>query len=502
MNEFIFNNNILLPILNNIQIFSERNAFCINDVEYTYKDLGRHISKVRLSLREISDEEKYIGIVANDDIETYASILAIWIEGKAYVPLHPKQPFERNIEIINQMSIKTILDSTRSASSYVDFNTIQTSCLEFTYEFFDIKNNIDDNRSSYVLFTSGSTGKPKGVVINRKNIGAFVASFWETGIVITEEDKCLQTFDLTFDVSVQAFLIPLIKGACVYTVPHNQIKYSYVYGLLEDHNLTFAVMAPSMIRYLKPYFCEINLQKLKYCIVTAEASPLSLLLEWKKCIKNAEIYNFYGPTEATIYCTYYKLNGEKSKTLNGMLSIGIPLNNVECLIVDNKLQPVPLGTKGELCVSGKQVTDGYWNNEARNETSFFIKNDKRFYKTGDLCYLEDNQIMLYGRLDSQVKIQGYRIELGEIEFHISSFLNGINVVVLGVNNSLDNTELVAFIETEANDSLLLEKNILKYLKTKLPSYMLPLRYVHMSAFPLNANGKIDKVKLKQKIENV
>ena len=109
----------------------------------------------------------------------------------------------------------------------------------------------------------------------------FVLGF---GIVLTEDDKCLQCFDLTFDVSVQCFLAPLTKGACVYTVPHDQIKYSYVYGLLEDQHLTFGAMAPSMLRYLKPYFGEINAPDMKYCILTGEASPIDLVHHWEKCV--------------------------------------------------------------------------------------------------------------------------------------------------------------------------------------------------------------------------
>ena len=108
-------------------------------------------------------------------------------------------------------------------------------------------------------------------------VGSFMDSFWDTGIVITSEDRCLQCFDLSFDVSVQGFLVPLTKGACCYTVPHGQIKYVYASGLIEDHQLTFGAMAPSMLRYLKPYFEEIDAHSMKTCIVTAEACPLELM---------------------------------------------------------------------------------------------------------------------------------------------------------------------------------------------------------------------------------
>ena len=173
-------------------------------------------------------------------------------------------------------------------------------------------------------------------------------SFWDSGITITEDDRCLQCFDLTFDVSVQCFIAPLTRGACVYTIPHDQIKYSYVFGLLEDHQLTFGAVAPSMLRYLKPYFGEINLPVLKYCILTGEASPVDLVHQWQKCVPNAQLFNFYGPTETTIYCTYYEIDrGGEIKSLYGMLSIGKPMKNVKAIVVDENCNVLPKGEKGE-----------------------------------------------------------------------------------------------------------------------------------------------------------
>ena len=273
-----FNKFILNPLLKNIKERSSNPAFCINEIFYNYKEFGEFISKIRFSLNELNKEDIFIGLVVNDDIETYASIFALWLEGKAYIPLHPKQPYERNEEIISQMKINTILDSS-NVSVYSNYCVINTKKLSFQKDFLNNSKEFDKDTLTYILFTSGSTGKPKGVMISRKNVGAFMDSFWETGIEINENDRCLQIFDLTFDVSVQSFLTPLTKGACVYTIPHNQIKYSYVFGLLEDHKITFGAVTPSMLRYLRPYFEEINLPDMKNCIVTAEASPLQLILE-------------------------------------------------------------------------------------------------------------------------------------------------------------------------------------------------------------------------------
>lgn len=499
--DILFSIYVLNPLINSINAFPNNNAFCINEIFYTYKEFGKHVSKIRDRINKLEEGVNYIGLVANDDIQTYASIFALWLESKAYLPLHPEQPYERNIEVLGQMGIVTILDSS-DVTKYTSSHVVNTQDLCFKNYFLELNDNINDNNLAYILFTSGSTGKPKGVMINGKNVGAFMESFWNTGIEINENDKCLQIFDLTFDVSIQSFLVPLTKGACVYTIPHNQIKYSYVFGLLEDHKITFGAMAPSMLRYLKPYFNEIYLPEMKTCIVTAEASPLNLVSEWQKCIPNATIYDFYGPTEATIYCTYYKVKrNNQNKTLNGMLSIGKPLKNVEAIIVDENNEILSRGQKGELCVAGDQITQGYWNNPKKNTEVFFEKEYKgilqRFYHTGDLCFIEEKgNLMLYGRLDSQVKVQGYRVELGEIEFHARKHLEGINTVVIPFLNKSNNTELVIFIEGDKVNKISLEN----YLKSKLPSYMIPARMVLVPLFPLNSNDKVDKIKLKQKLE--
>lgn len=493
----MFYTQVLKPVLESIYKYGNRNAFCINNRFYTYNELAIGITKIRLALQREEIINKNIGLIANDDLETYASIFAIWLEGNSYVPLHPIQPIERNLEIINQAEISLLLDS-NPKTIIPSIQTIDTkelgTCLVNKLQ----QNIVSDDFLAYILFTSGSTGKPKGVQISRRNLGAFMKSFWETGIQIYESDRCLQCFDLTFDVSVQSYLVPLSKGACTYTIPHDQIKYSYVYGLLEDHQLTFGAMAPSMIRYFRPYFDEIKLPSMRYNIITAEASPLNLIVEWSKCIPNAIIYDFYGPTETTIYCTFYKVKrGINNKQLNGMLSIGKTMSGLIAIIIDDDKKLLGFNQKGELCISGDQVTPGYWKNPEKNRASFFSINFNgtmiRFYRTGDSCYFdEDGDIMLSGRIDHQVKIQGYRIELGEIEYHARDFVKGRNVIAFAVENSSEDTEIVLAIEDSGGNADL----ILKYLRLKLPSYMIPSKIKFITPFPLNNSSKIDRIKLK------
>lgn len=495
----MFSITVLTKIIDSVSKFPNRNAFLINDVFYTYEEFWERISITRAGIRQNNSASKILGIVAHDDIETYASIFAVWFEGLAYVPLHPKQPKERNLEIIEQAGIQKVLDSNLN-SDYSNQIVLKSKAFDVNEKINDLIS-ISEDDLAYILFTSGSTGKPKGVQITRANVGAFMTAFMNTGFEVSETDKGLQCFDLTFDVSVQSFLVPLTHGACVYTIPHDQIKYSYVYGLLEDHELTFGIFAPSMIRFLRPYFDEINLPKLRYCILTAEASPVDLVQEWAICIPNAKIFNFYGPTEATIYCTYYSVpQNDLIKNANGMLCIGKPFDGIKAAILDESLQKVATGIKGEMYIAGEQVTKGYWANPEKNEESFttlsFDGVTDRYYKTGDLCFQDEvGDIMYFGRLDYQVKIQGYRIELGEIEFNARAIINGKNAVAFTYEGKNGNLEIAMCLEIDSFN----QDVFLKELKNKLPSYMIPLKVFHLKEFPLNTSGKIDRNVIKQMI---
>ena len=295
-----------------------------------------------------------------------------------------------------------------------------------------------------------------------------------------------------------SYLIPLLRGACVYTVPPDVIKYSFVGSLIEDEGLTVALMAPSTIKYLKPYFGEIDCTSLKYSLFCGEALPLDVTREWAKCASNAIIDNVYGPTEDTIFCSIYRYNRDgENKAYNGILSIGKPMKGCGMTIFDENRNECPVGILGELCLAGNQLTIGYHKNEEKNKESFFEKNGVRWYKTGDLCYKDaDGDFMYSGRMDHQAKIQGYRVELGEIEYHAKVFLGDTNVVCIAFDNKDSLTEIAMFVETEEFDTT----GLIAYMNSKMPSYMMPKRFLFVPKFPLNANDKTDKVKLKALIQ--
>jgi len=496
------NNTFHSEVLQPFQLASEKyaasNAFCINEVFYSYKQLGETISAIRASVKELKADNSNVGLVANDDLETYAAIIALWLEGKCYVPVNPDTPAERNRNVLAQAGASVVIDSSE-AVLFPELNVIRSKELRFgKLDLVPVP--VADDALAYIFFTSGTTGVPKGVPISRENLAGFIKAFFELGITMDASDKCLQMFELTFDLSVMSYLAPLLKGACVYTIPKNKIKFNYIADLLEEHQLTVALMVPSIIHYLRPYFDEIDCKSMKFSLFCGEALPLDVTSEWANCIPNAKIMNVYGPTEDTIFCTHYTYSRKgENKASNGLMSIGKAMNGTFTIIINDKKEMVDAGEKGELCLGGVQLTPGYWKNDEKNKEAFFHTMYKgestRFYKTGDLCLADEaGDIMYLGRIDSQIKVQGFRVELSEIEFFAKEFLNKVNAVAIAFTNQLHNTEIGMVIESAAFDS----KPLLEYMKTKMPGYMIPTQIRFINSFPLNTNGKIDRKVLKEK----
>lgn len=484
--------NLLQSIRTSISENKNRNAFFINGNSYTYEQLGQSIANIKAALASLKlSDNQNIGLIINDDLETYASIIALWFEGHSYVPLSLDSPEERNLDVINQADINIVLDSSNKID-FEDIHIIHSSALQ-TATINLAPSNFNKENLAYIFFTSGTTGKPKGVPISFKNLATFCDAFEAMDCKIDNTDRCLQMFELTFDLSVMSYLIPLLKGACIYTIPKEEIKYSYIFELMEDEKLTFALMVPSILHYLRPYFDEIDCPDMKNSLFCGEALPLDVAQEWSNCVPNARIMNVYGPTEHTIFCTelMYKRDDE-NKAYNGVLSIGKDMRGTTTIIVDQNNDEVAVNVKGELCLSGDQLTNGYWKNPEKNKEAFFNKNGTRFYRTGDLCFKDaEGDIMYSGRIDFQAKIQGFRVELSEVELYAKQGLEKVNAVAVAFNDSLGNTQIGLAIESEESDT----SSMLDYMKSKMPPYMIPSSIKFVPTFPLNTNGKIDRKKI-------
>ena len=484
-------------IVSTLTTHTTRNAFCIQDKFYTYADLASNISNIQEVFDGLFQNEQRIGVLINDNIETYSVILATLLSGRTYIPIHPGHPADRIEQIIAQAGLNVIFSAT-DAISYGGIHNVNTSVIIANTVASDAITAVQDaaDKYAYILFTSGTTGVPKGTPITYHNLDSFTTAFFALGYDINEHDGFLQMFDLTFDLSVMSYLMPLCIGACVYTVPEKGMKFTNIYGLLEAHNITFALMVPSILSYLRPYFGEIELPLLRHSLFCGEALLTDVVKEWASCAPNAIIENVYGPTEATIFCLTYRVDPAAGVLdVNGIVSIGKEMQGTEAIVVDELMQPVHYGEKGELCLYGHQVTPGYLSDE-KNKEAFFLLNDKKYYRTGDIAYMHESGNYIYcGRIDHQVKIQGFRVELSEVEHHVREIVNGTSAVALAVSNGNGLNQIDVIIESDLRD----KEELLIALRTKLPPYMIPTNIHFISPFPLNVNGKTDRKALQLQI---
>ncbi|MCY0969575.1 AMP-binding protein [Chryseobacterium wangxinyae] len=455
----------------------------IEDQIYTYENVLEISNQIRHQLQSVNTQN--IGIYLTDDVYMYASILAIWFEGKTYVPIHPDFPLTKNLNVIQQADIDTVLSSFETNEDF-GVKVIDTQ-KTFKFEAISPKESAVTN-NAYILFTSGSTGNPKGVPIQFSNLYYFSESFYSTFGKLTPDDIVLQMFDLTFDLSVMSYLIPWLTGTNIVGLHKKETKYLQILDLLEANKITVALMVPSILNLIIPYLDpSVQNQSLRLNLFCGEALLVKQIEGWKGFVPNASIHNVYGPTENTIFCTNYKVENV-IKEKKGIISIGKSMKYSNLYFLEENTR------EGELLLSGKFLTQSYWKNEIQSNKVFVQKEGKTFYKTGDWCLKDDDGDYFYvNRIDFQAKINGFRVELAEIEYFTNQKLeNAISVAVIHKNQN-DNDILTLFI----NDIKSNEYEILSHLKNNLPEYCIPSKIIKVDKFPINTSGKIDRNELKK-----
>lgn len=469
-----------------------KNALFVDGQYYTYQTLIDTVYPIYCFLKQLPRQEERIGVYVHNDVYSYASILAISLYGAAYVPIHAQHPLERNRYIIKESQLRLLLMAQEQCPPFVDeLSGIDVTKLTANSERINIEGNMPHQPIAYILFTSGTTGQPKGVPVTNSNVHHLL-DFYLTkgGYGFSPQDRFLQVYALTFDVSVFSFFLPLYLGACCYVLPQKGVRFLQIIKMLQQHAITVVSMVPTTLYFMHRYFSEMQFPDLRYSFFSGDALTQDLAMGWKSTMPNGVIHNFYGPTETTIVCTRYIWRGDAAakEAVNGIVPLGKPFPKMNYLMIDAEGVPVEVGEKGELCFTGAQVVPKYLN--GRRATAFFQYQGNRYYKTGDLVSENtEGNLLFWGRVDHQVKINGHRVELGEIEACIQQFTPKLSAVCAVKENDL--TVLHAFVE----DAKLNKEALLQHLQRHLPDYMLPKSIVLLEKMPLNANGKIDRKKL-------
>ena len=457
---------------------------------YTYAELWTLVKQVYAKIPAAPALSR-IGIYCNEDVYTYAAIIAVNLYGAAYIPLNRQFPVQRNRRIATETGMELLLATADDPALHgiapgfpvlILDDSMKTDAAAIDAIRINKKNTV-----WYILFTSGSTAQPKGVPVTGDNVRAFF-NYYLRNYDFNAADRFLQVYELNFDVSVFSFFMPLLVGACCYVVPDSGIRFIKIIEQLQQHAITVVSMVPTVLSYLESFLPEIRLPSLRYSFFSGDALYHRLALQWRNAVPNAAIHNFYGPTETTIVCTRYIFDEAASgqESVNGIVPLGKAFEGMEFLLVDEELQPA---VKGELCFTGTQVVPGYLN--GAYEEKFFTYNNRRYYRTGDIAAVDTSgNLVFYGRTDEQVKIGGYRVELQEVEAAVSASA-GCRCKVLAVKDAAGRTQLAAFIETAQLDKKKLAEAVLE----QLPAYMLPQHFIAVERFPANANGKIDRAQL-------
>ena len=364
-------------------------ALVFRGQQLTYRQLNAKANQLAHALKEqIRDPEEKICLLMERSLEMVIAILGVLKAGAAYVPIDPAYPEERIRFTVQDTGAKLVLTEK------------EVRCDRYASE--NITQLHDSTHLAYVIYTSGSSGKPKGVMVEHRSVANTIASLKQVYDFSRDQDRVAAFSSYVFDVSVSEIFASLLNGAELHLLSQNEIADAQELATyLNQKNIHYAYLPPAVLSVLP----KIPYPSLKTVIFAGEPCPQAVGEYWAQHVK---LYNYYGPTEATIYAAGTRV------AMHNMNIIGKPINNAQAYVLNRQQQPVPIGVIGERYIGGAGVARGYSNQPELTE-KHFIQKDKRLYKTGDLArWLPTGDLEYVGRNDHQVKIRGYRIELGEI----------------------------------------------------------------------------------------
>lgn len=502
--------NILEYLFNTIKKHPLKTAVIEGDNLISFKDLD---IKARTLANKIINKQDFINqpiaVYLPKSIDNIISNIAITYSGNIYMNLDVKSPLKRIQNIIKLIQPKIIITNSKYIKDLngIEFDNnliIDLDEINFSKENLLISNNrlekLIDTDPLCIINTSGSTGTPKGVVLNHKSFIDFTENSLD--IFKFSDDEIIGSLSPSvFDIYSFELCMLMAKGSTILLIPETLSSYPIeILNLIQKHNVTFLFWVPTIMVNIAnlDLLPLVSLPKLKTVWFAGEVFPTKKFNYWRRHLPTTKFANLYGPIEITLDCTYFIIDRDIKD--EEPIPIGIPYNNTDILILNESDQLIKEGEEGELCVRGTSLAMGYYN-DFEKTSLVFTQNPlnksypELIYRTGDIVSINEfGEIIFKGRKDNLIKHLGYRVDLGEIEHVI------INVLKLVKNGcivyNINKKEIILFYESVDEIS----PNVFrKQISTTFPKYMIPASYIRMDELPRNTNGKIDRLKLKAKV---
>ena len=502
--------------------FADRPALHAGGESLSYAELLDRSAAIAAAVQRDAPggEPALVGVLAHRTVPQFSGVLGTHMAGHAYVPLNTTFPPERTRLMLERSEARALVaDATGAEQLPAVLDGIAPGMLVIAPDHPDPAGlaarlpghrvlgapdlpdpdrwsvpAIEPRGLAYVMFTSGSTGTPKGVMISHAGGRHYVDRMVER-YGLTEQDRCSQMFEPTFDVSVFDMFCAWQAGACVCCPDRRTLLKPGAW--IRDAGLTLWFSAPSLgvimrrLGQLKPG----SFPGLRWSLFAGEALPVELAQAWQEAAPQSIVENLYGPTEATVVCVLHRFDPARGDDgEQGTVPIGRPVPGMAALIAGEDLREVAPGDTGELLIAGPQVALGYWRDPQRTAEAFVTPpgRDAVHYRTGDRVRRPldpDGPIPYLGRADQQVKVHGVRIELGEVEAAIRRESGSQSVACVGWPKTATGYDgIEAFVGGNGVDS----DHLRSRLRESLPRHMVPRRVHVLDELPLNANGKVDR----------
>ncbi len=481
-------------------------AVVFGEGRLTYDELNRRANRLAHGLRRHGlGRGTRVGVCMDRSPEMIVALLGVLKAGGAYVPLDPGYPEERLAFMLDDAGVALVLTRERFLPQ-LRRDTGRALCLDRDWSLLESEDETnpprltDPDDLAYVVYTSGSTGRPKGILIAHRGVVnnlAFVADTYR----LAPPDVTLQLASISFDASVRDLFTPLTVGARLALVRHHELSDPpALVAAIRRHRVT-AVLAivPYLLRGLiaAAQGCEDAMASLRLVLVSGEPLQLGDVAWLRRLLpRDAMIVNQYGPSEGTMISSYHPITDADGD--RGVAPIGRPIPNVRLYVLDDALNPVPVGVPGELHIGGIGLGRGYLN-RAELTAARFIPDPfadepgPRLYKSGDLVrYRPDGSLEFLGRLDHQVKIRGVRVELGEIEAVLGRHPEVREAVAVLRQDMPGEPRLVAYVVPRSDHATATEGTLRAFLKRELPEVMVPACVVMLDRLPVTPNLKVDR----------